>query len=350
MWTVLRASLRALSVHTKSALRFVAHAIGLVAYLRSNLIGSRYGVTAIAAVMLIGAVGPATARSDRGEKQCEPRLDHPQSISIPSGSDYPVFGKGLTVEQVEFMLESGGSGCTFVVGFAGATARDGTRTARNGRHSLTYWVSDVRTGARRLRDRPAAPSTELLTVRFTGGQRRISRPYFVAVPAGQGAAPGVYRDTLTLSVYQQNGRADLRIESVSVALRITVPAAVEASLSTGHGRSPLGQASHTLDLGPLRTGLSRRFDLFVRANTGYTLTLSSGNGGALEGLKGREKSRIPYRLSADGRALDLKRTAHLARAAKTGREQHGFEVTVGSIERALSGDYQDTLRLTISAQ
>ncbi len=300
----------------------------------------------LSGALLLWLGSPVGAAAD-----CRLRLDHPARIDIFSGESYEVYGQESVAVPVDFSVSADRSGCAFALGFRSTGARDGQRFARTSGARLAYRLSPDRRGTVRLKDLPAAQGAELLRGVTSGRAGRARGRYYIIVDEGQGAAAGPHQDRVQVSLIDlATGRRPSGFDSV---LRFDVPSVLEARFRIDGSQRALGGYGHVVDFGALVTGLRRSLDFEVRANQGFSVTLSSENGGMLR-RRGRESGRhgaIPYRLHIRGQILSLDRTVRLQGRAGLGAGRHHFPLVfeVGSTDRALAGSYGDVVRLTVAA-
>jgi hypothetical protein len=156
---------------------------------------------------------------------------------------------------------------------------------------------------------------------------------------------GDYRDSVTFTLYRATGSQPGRVmDTQNVQVRARVRSAASATVIIDGVRQALSGARGTLDFGSLSNGATRGFSLEVTGNSSYSVTLESENGGAFAGPQG---STVPYTLAVDGRSVSNARTVNLSFGAN--QTQHQVTVTVGEVGRALAGNYQDNLILTVSS-
>lgn len=110
--------------------------------------------------------------------------------------------------------------------------------------------------------------------------------------------------------------------------------------------------SRLIDFGILQSGKFSDFDLRVRSNTGYSISLSSQNQGNMAHIDPTDTSRIPYLFTASGANVDLSGPATTVINTPLATSPLGvpypMRVTVGNLGNASAGDYQDTITITIT--
>jgi hypothetical protein len=178
----------------------------------------------------------------------------------------------------------------------------------------------------------AGPDAEPLRVTFqlAGGGKKAE--LWTEVPAGQWVPPGTYRAALRLEARPAGGPAAL----ADVELSATVLPSLRVTVAGGG----------TLDFGQLYTDQRAGLRVEVDANTSYRAVLASDNGGRLQHTA-EPGAYVPYGVSVDG--LPLAGSASYAWNGAS-RTVHALEVTIGSVQRALAGRYEDRWVLTVTAQ
>lgn len=189
---------------------------------------------------------------------------------------------------------------------------------------------------------PVAPQ-DMATFQLEPDQQAQLVLWAVRSP-GQWISPGLYRGSLHLTLLDEQGRT---LERREVDFKSLVPSVVQAQLAKSNLAA--GLSVTRLDFGELRQGASRRTALTVRANTGYTLTLSSANNGRLV-HSSLARERIGYQLRLDGRPVALDQSIPGLSAIRSGSQRHDIEVEIGTMQQVLAGEYRDSLLITISGQ
>lgn len=175
----------------------------------------------------------------------------------------------------------------------------------------------------------------------------VDMEVFSVIPPGQLAGSGRHMDRVRVEVYLlEDGLPGRRLATRQIQVRADVVESVQTVVTIDGSERPLtGGVVGTLDFGDMQSGSTRAFQLDVRGNTDYQVTLESENQGRLLGSAGS----IPYSLSVDGQRLGLGGPATLSYTNARARS-HSVVVSVGDIGRALAGTYQDNLCLTVTAR
>ncbi|MDD2729945.1 hypothetical protein [Malikia sp.] len=174
--------------------------------------------------------------------------------------------------------------------------------------------------------------------------RQASMVLWATRGTGQWISPGLYRGSLRLTLLDEQGQT---LDRRDVEFKSMIHSVVHAQF--GQSNSASGLNSTRLDFGELRQGARRSAALAVQANTGYTITLSSANGGRLV-HNSLAQGRVAYQLRLDGRPVALNQPIAGLSANRPGRQSHDIEVEIGSMQQVLAGEYRDSLLITISGQ
>ena len=275
---------------------------------------------------------------------CELRLAGLANVTIAPGYN-PFAVVGSTVAE-RFEVVHLGEPCRFFVTFSAGSG--GGRRALRGPGDLGYQIHRSPRRADILLALPVARDRNLLSGAFAQGQAKRGLDYQIFVPPGQPVSPGGYQDVVKVAVYEGDLTRYRLADTRTVKIRTQVASVVDVSLIDGGGRRDLAGARSVLDFGRLTTGETKRFQIEVKTNSGYDITLESENRGVLRLADPAEFSSVPYTLSLDGLALDLGSAVSLP--FSTAKPSHRFAVTTGQIGNALRGRYQDSLLLTVAAR
>lgn len=175
--------------------------------------------------------------------------------------------------------------------------------------------------------------------------REATMVFWATRDTGQWISPkSLYRGSLRLTLLDEQGKT---LDQSDVEFKSMITSVVQAQF--GQSNSASGLNSTRLDFGELKQGSWRSATLAVRANTGYTITLSSANGGGLV-HSSQPQQRIAYQLRLDGRLVALNQPITGLSASGSGRHSHDIQVEIGSMQQVLAGEYRDSLLITVSGQ
>lgn len=268
---------------------------------------------------------------------------------------YDVFESSEYPQTVHFKVLSSGDPCPFFVTFSSGLQGDGNRRATAASGTLEYEIYDSVDSRTILKELPAASSNEVLSGAFAQGQSVQELSYAIVVPPLQVRPAGLYTDSFQVTLYQGTPDDFIQHDARTVTLTIPVENVTELSL-VGYGASFDPHAkTRDLDFGKLSPGKRMGFDLRVRSNLGYRITLESENAGVMRHLDPSVTTTVPYSLELGGTPVNLTgdQPVELSRgSALTGSEgePHDFDITIGEMAGAGAGTYRDTIAVTVIAE
>ncbi len=214
-------------------------------------------------------------------------------------------------------------------------------------------------------------SSEVLSGELPGAESGPWRTYatvdvLLHIEEGQLEDPDPdYSDTLTMRLYYghvddpdsydpEDPEATAELEVTGNVDPFVEVALVEPGESYPPGRpGPRRETEREMSFGVLEPGDNRAYDLLVQANTLFTVTVESFNGGVLayEGTNGEDSelpTEVPYAFRVDGEEVDLSDGA-----IQFGTDLFGFrwplEAEILDFGVPVAGDYRDTVTITVSA-
>lgn len=268
------------------------------------------------------------------------------------GVGYEVFSAAEYVEEVDVEITHNASVATdYFVTFGQGGAGSYSRQAYAGGDTLNYQLYDSFSKANILKELPGASSTSDVIGGSisTSDSSPIALHYYVHIPAEQIVTAGTYTDTFTLRVYEGDLASYTEIANVSVNLSITVPSMVEMAMvdeGTGFNSSSAGRS---IDFGDLSQGDSESFDVVIRSNAGYRITMTSSNSGQLK--HSSTAAYVPYILRVDSSTKDLSGGGSVEVATSTATTSsfgvsHTVEFEIGAVGWTEEGPYSDVVSVT----
>ena len=168
---------------------------------------------------------------------------------------------------------------------------------------------------------------------------------------------GYYTDTVYLDVYEGVPGSGVWRNGVAVTFQARVLSSVDMAVVAPGGAFSLGATSRNVDFGDVGSGAQRDFDISVRSNVGYRVTMTSANRQQLVKTAPAVPQTIPYGVTVGGLGQDLSG----GEAVNVGQSAPGATtpalglnlpvvVTLGTIPAAMpAGTYQDALSLSVSS-
>ncbi len=270
---------------------------------------------------------------------------------------YDFFSGTATAQAYEVKVNhAAGDSCDFVVTFSLGGAPDYDRRMTLGGGTLPYQLYSQanRTGV--LKDLLDAQSALEVLSGTISAQNTSPRTltFHLVIPADQVVPPGAYQDSVTVSVYEGTlGGNPVLADSDGLVVSTTIERDIQLSLpNTGAPFDP-DDRNQSMDFGVLGQGDSLGFDLMVRTNAGYTVSMLSDNQGRLKhkDLAAAANATVDYTLRVDGAATDLSGSQAVMVANGSGTTplsgvRHPTTVTIGSVAGKISGTYEDTVTIT----
>ncbi len=172
----------------------------------------------------------------------------------------------------------------------------------------------------------------------------------VFIPPSQIVAPGTYTDQVTFGVYTTYN--DIGAAQDTRTLTLTVIVSSGVALSIVPAGSGFSSSTHqSLDFGELANGQIKSCDLVLHRNTGCIVTLDSANHGVLK-LIPATADKIVYTCQCNGALLDLNSSANLNFSSDISTNMNESRMpiafTIGTVEKASAGKYQDQITITLT--
>lgn len=189
---------------------------------------------------------------------------------------------------------------------------------------------------------------------FSGGlELRDEQKYYVSIPSKRFVQAGVYQDTYTFRLYSGNFDKSLsQSEDVkNVVFTTYVPSLAQISLVDSGSSFDEFDQKQSLDFGELIEGAEQGFDIRVRSNSPYVLSMESENKGFLlfEGYGAADDDKVSYNLVIDGVAQDLSAEKDVLLSSKisdSSGTQHQVFVSIGKVNYPRAGSYKDNIAVT----
>lgn len=269
------------------------------------------------------------------------------------GPNYSGFDPITYSYSANLSVKSDGSGGGFFVTFSSNAGGDVARKLANGPNELQYQIYDTPSHRTVLKDLPAATASEVLTGVFAPGETKKTFSFVVTIPAQQIKPPGLYQDAVKITLYQGtlSGYAEASSRTIAISTRVAELAEL-ALVNPGEPFAPQA-VTKALDFGTLVEGKSLSFDLRVRSNAGYQVTLESESGGRLKHSNPADPSQVPYTVSLGGTRVDISRgrAVPLARQrilTSAQGDSYACVVTIGPVSDLSPGNYRDNILVSVA--
>lgn len=245
-----------------------------------------------------------------------------------------------------FKVRNTGGTCSFFISFSGSSH---VRYLESVRNKIAYGLYDSVQRSNPLTGIPTATERNLLTGEFKAQEKMKSFTYFYFLEKNDVVAAGEYVDSVQVELYEGTPANHILQDTKTITFTTNIDPFVNVTVQGGQGAG----RKTTLNFGTAKPGISLGFNININANTGYDMLLESENRGVMRLDTHRVPNTIPYLLFKDGHQLDISNTVKLP-YTNTIRSmavvRHDFIVTIGDFNYVLSGEYEDTITLTVSAK
>ncbi len=245
-----------------------------------------------------------------------------------------------------FIVRNTGGECPFFISFSGSS---NVRYLRFENKQIAYGLYDSVQRSNPLKGLPTATQRNLLTGEFKGQKNMQSFTYFYFLETNQSVAAGLYTDSVQVELYEGVPGNHILHDSRTINFSADIDPYIDVTVQGGQG---VGRKT-TLNFGTAKPGISLGFNINVNANTGYDMTLESENRGVMRLDTQRKPNTIPYTLYKEGQRLDLSSIVNLPyldTSISKAVVRHDFIVTIGGFDYVLSGEYEDTIVITVKAR
>lgn len=266
-----------------------------------------------------------------------------------------------TIQSVSITVsKTNPAACTFGLGFSKGGAGSYTRYANNAGQQLFYQLYNDGGAAHILKDVPDPLTTnDVVMVTLPAGSGPQIVQYFFDIPYTLATTPllvaaGTYTDSFTISAYEG---ADPTLytapaaASAPVNLTVVVDKQINLSFTDLGGIYQDNTTSKTINFGTLSTGQVSRFNMAVRTNAGFTITVTSTNTGRFK--HATQNSYVPYTMFVNNVLTDM--TGAVPVAVGSGQSSMSglifpIRLVVGTVNAlSLSGTYSDVITVTAIA-
>lgn len=265
---------------------------------------------------------------------------------------YDVFDTGEYAQTVYFKLRALGEPCSFFIGIGTGAPGQDRRKAGFGGEELEYWIYDSMDRRFVVKDVPAAGPNEVIQGAFAPGETVKELSFVIVVPPHQVTGAGRYADLLRITAYEGTPQEFVEKDSKTVTFSIRVDAVAELSLVPPGAPFDPRSKGRQLDFDRLAKGRSKAFDLRVRSNSGYHVSLESENLGVMRNIDPGVESTIPYTVTLGGASVNMRggRQTALSRSSRrTGSQgdRHELQISIGETTGAVAGTYRDNISVTV---
>jgi hypothetical protein len=160
---------------------------------------------------------------------------------------------------------------------------------------------------------------------------------------------GLYWDWVTVRLFEGTLSNYVLRNAVSVGFTYSVTRSIDLSLVSTGAAFNVNSTSMTLDFGTMYQGESKGFDIVIQTNAGYSLSMSSLNGGSMKHVSA--SASVPYSVRVNGSSFSLgsgsATVATGSGVSPSGGSRIPVALTIGSLGSSVSGDYRDSITVTV---
>ena len=281
-------------------------------------------------------------------QDCKLRLQNLVDVEIKTttSSSHSQLSTIQNKSSESFIVRNTGGECPFFISFSGSS---NVRYLRFGNKQIAYGLYDSVQRSNPLKGLPTATQRNLLTGEFKGQKNMQPFTYFYFLETNQSVAAGLYSDSVQVELYEGVPGNHILHDSRTINFSADIDSYIDVIVQGGQGAG----RKTTLNFGKAKPGISLGFNINVNANTGYDMTLESENRGVMRLDTQRKPNTIPYTLYKEGQRLDLSSIVNLPyldTSISKAVAHHDFIVTIGGFDYVLSGEYEDTIVITVKAR
>ena len=225
---------------------------------------------------------------------------------------------------------------------------------KNG-HTLEYTLENISPNGTLKSLNDHSGENEFLSVYINRGENKIIQGLFKMPVQTMPGGAGHYQDVVNVTVVGYKNRSANRVGMTKqLVINVQTQTSMELSIvpvGAGHNSS---STSATLNFGQLTTGKELSADLIVKSNTGYRVRVGSDQNGNFK--HSNQQMFIPYQFYFANSMVNLSGTNGNPTSVTTksggsvsAGDRYNMRVKVGSVAGKPSGQYSDTIQVSISA-
>ena len=278
-------------------------------------------------------------------------------------AEYNPFDTSTYTQTVSFDVYGGSTSvaCTyFLVLGAGGSGNANARTMALGGSTLSY-NAYLPSGSTIFSDLGTATLSSIITGTFaalaTNATNHHSFTWTITPQQIKAATTSRYSDSATLSLYTGVlNLVYLQVDTKTITFQSKVDSNVNLSLVDSGSAFNIGSNLKTIDFGSMTSGTVRTFDIVVRSNDGYKVSLQSANKqNMVYSDSAAYSDKVPYAFKVNGAVVDLSTGLPVSPVAVTGTTSSSgvampVVVTLGTrTGNETAGNYKDTVTVSVIA-
>ncbi len=169
------------------------------------------------------------------------------------------------------------------------------------------------------------------------------------IPAGQYADAALFESDLVFTL--EDATSSMALSEDFLRASTNIPARAQTNFAGANAGYLNGTSFALVDFGEIEVGARRNINFQVRGNTNVLIEVSSENHGTMVNTAMPSQHPIPYRIVADGEALDLSAPQSLMRRPERSLagSSYPMEVIIGKPDEGLfSGQYRDIITIDVT--
>lgn len=263
-----------------------------------------------------------------------------------------------TIQSVSLTVsKSNPAECTFGLGFSKGIAGSYSRHGQNGGLILNYQLYQDSGGSRILKEVPdVLTANDVIMVTLPAGSGPQIVQFYFDIPYSLATSPilaaaGVYTDNIVISAYEGTDPTAFSAPadaSTTFNLTMNIEKQINLSFVDLGGYFQENATTKNIDFGQLIANQVSRFNMAVRTNAGFRVTVVSTNNGRFK--HSIQNSYVPYNLYVNNIAADLTGVTPVANGSgqtSLSGLVYPMKVVVGTVGvLALAGNYSDTITVT----
>jgi hypothetical protein len=290
----------------------------------------------------------------------------PSLVTFEGGIEgYAVYDPQEYLQTVSFQVTGEATGVTceyFVTLSAGQSGNFNQRKMSEMINTLNYNAYTNAGKGNIFKSLPTATQSETITgsfpVAIALAQTNTHQFYWTIKPQQVVPALGIpYADnTLTLGLYSGLPLSSpTLVTSKTITFETHVASSVDVSLVASGAPFDIGETTQLVDFGTLESGEQRGFDVVVRSNNGYVVTMQSQNHQLLVHSRGAAVGTVAYSVVFNGGGVDLSTGAPEQIVSSTGTTPatgtaFPIEFVVGTLsDQETAGTYSDVIDVEVTA-
>ncbi len=245
-----------------------------------------------------------------------------------------------------FKVRNSGGSCSFFISFSGSSH---IRYLKSAQDKIAYGIYDSVQRNNPLIGLPTATERNIQKGEFKENETNKTFTYFYFLDVDDAISAGEYSDSMQIELYEGTLGNHILHDTKTIEFLTNIESFINVTVQGGQGS---GKKTR-LHFGTAKPGISLGFEININANTGYDMLLESQNRGVMRLDSHRVANTIPYLLFKDGHQLDISNKVQLPYMNTIHSipvVRHDFIVTIDEFNYVLSGEYKDTITITVMAR